>query len=199
MFLRGAAWKSGPFCLFVILDAVLCALKCIFVLIDNLLWHISTTFLLIWQHCFSPTLVHDVTVWVTSFLFILTFLPFRFFFFPLRHISKYITVLINKFIFKVSFDLNVVLQWLWTHPDTVAKRIPLWNGKLAAFIDSLQTFFPTLLLANVIHMWEDFLQYLGVRMSMEQAIFHLNYHVTKKSKSRKIMLVPLATFLKWLP
>lgn len=29
--------------LFVILDAVLCALKCIFLLIDSLLRHISTT------------------------------------------------------------------------------------------------------------------------------------------------------------
>lgn len=45
--LEGGCCEEWPLLLFVILDAVLCALKCIFVLIDNLLWHISTIFLLI--------------------------------------------------------------------------------------------------------------------------------------------------------
>lgn len=45
--LEGGCCEEWSLPFFVILDAVLCALKCIFVLIDNLLWHISTIFLLI--------------------------------------------------------------------------------------------------------------------------------------------------------
>lgn len=66
-------------------------------------------FLLIWQHCFNPTLV-ALFRFLTFFLFIFIFLPFNFFRCPPptphpplgKHISKYTTVLINKFIFKVS-------------------------------------------------------------------------------------------------
>jgi len=42
--LEGVCCEEWSLPLFVILDAVLCALKCIFVLIDNLLWHIGTIF-----------------------------------------------------------------------------------------------------------------------------------------------------------
>lgn len=98
MYLRGLLWRVVP--LFVILDAVLCALKCIFVLIDNLLWHIGTVFF--WYNTASPTLVYP---WpgLQTFLFIFIFLRWILFFFPpsWQHISKYTTVLINKFLFKV--------------------------------------------------------------------------------------------------
>lgn len=91
----------------------------------------------------------------------------HFWFLVPQHISKYITVLINKFIFKVSFVLNVVLQLIFMkhyvcgHTQT-AKRIPWWEGKLAAFINSLQTFFSTLLFANAIHMPKRFSSSLDI-------------------------------------
>lgn len=127
--------KSGPFRSFLILDAVLCALKCIFVLIDNLLWHISTIFLLIWQHCFEPdTSSLLLLCGLTSFLFILTFLPFTVYFvLPPRHISKYITVLINKFIFKVKPVVQSCVVFLILGmedtPET-GSRMPQWDGEV---------------------------------------------------------------------
>lgn len=119
--LEGGCLRSGPFCLFVILDAVLCALKCIFVLIDNLLWHISTTFSFDMTTLLQPdtsSLLYCVGHIVFIYFHFSSVQPFFFLFFrlPLRHISKYITVLINKFIFKVRLGLNVVD--LWTHPDS---------------------------------------------------------------------------------
>lgn len=89
---------SLPF--FVILDAVLCALKCIFVLRQFIMAH---------QYYFSfdmTTLLQPDTRFLVFFprvadiLFI--YFDFTFICFPLQHISKYTTVLLNKFIYKVN-------------------------------------------------------------------------------------------------
>lgn len=73
---------------------------------------------------------------------------------PPRHISKYITVLINKFLFKVSLWSNLVLFFILVIEDTPGtdSRMPQWDGKLAVFGNSLQIFFSNSAAANVIHM-----------------------------------------------
>lgn len=100
-------------------------------------------FLLIWWHCFNPTLLYYffLSGFLDFFLFISIFCWFLFLFFsffcwsfssPLlpssflgKYISKYTTVLINKFIFKVTACWDVWPQkWNLAHRQIIIQLAP---------------------------------------------------------------------------
>lgn len=141
---EGVCWHQRPLPLFVILDAVLCALKCIFVLIDNLLWHISTVFF--WYDDTASTRHYFIIFffpgfWICFYLFyfwlsFVSFLLVLFFLLPSlppsllgKYISKYTTVLINKSIFKVAASWDVWPQVVQLKPNLVQRHFFFFQNK----------------------------------------------------------------------